>query len=106
MSDTIKRAAYPEDVMKAARGIVAEMQPVFEDKIRAGIFDDGPPIQAAARAILAERERCAKVADAAEARMASRLAGLTAMDADRAATLDATNTALCIAAAIRKGDAS
>ena len=62
MSDIVERAAYQEDVMKAAREIAAEMQPAFEDKIRAGLFDDRPHIQAAARAIIAERERCARIA--------------------------------------------
>lgn len=46
---------YPDDVMKAAREAFETMQ------------DDEPFGHVVARAILAERERCAKVADAASA---------------------------------------
>jgi hypothetical protein len=51
--------AYPEDVMKAAREVVAAGIPDIENWHHS---DKLAVIQAAARAILAERERAAKVA--------------------------------------------
>lgn len=59
--------AYPDDVMKAARKAARDayyaagmsyMAYVFAS----GMHDDSVEVQAAARAILAERERCARVA--------------------------------------------
>jgi hypothetical protein len=62
-------SAYPEDVMKAAREAVAETHiaadiPGMAGRFRAGDYDDTTYVEAAARAILAERERAAKIADA------------------------------------------
>jgi hypothetical protein len=59
---------YPEDVMKAAREAAAEeftAQNMAETgrHIRAGGYDHAVHVGIAARAILAERERCQRVAE-------------------------------------------
>jgi hypothetical protein len=68
MSDAIERAAYPEDVMKAAREAAAlayesEGETPSAWNVRDGLCDDDCMVEAAARAIRTERERCATVAE-------------------------------------------
>lgn len=86
----------PDDVMKVARGLIdAE----FEDNGDRPIW--GPPdqfIEIIARAILAERERCAKIADIEEARFCD------PRIRDSFHSRGARDASLRIAAAIRRGD--
>ncbi|WP_276200355.1 hypothetical protein [Chelatococcus sp. XZ-Ab1] len=58
----------PEDVMKLARDAAARWYDddssfMLAGEIRAGEHDDWPVVRVTARAIMAERERCAEVAD-------------------------------------------
>lgn len=108
MSDVIERAAYPEDVMKVAREVVIGIHPVHVDKIRGGSYDDAPSIHTAARAILAERARAAKVADASAARY-RREAAQCREEGQNTSETWAEGLAIALettAAAIRKGEAS
>lgn len=89
----------PEDVMKMARAVVAQRFMNLRDRDFAVWIIEGTAqpypteeIEAAARAILAERERCAKVAESFHNGM------------EFSAKHGAKKTRCPIAAAIRKGE--
>lgn len=97
---------YPEDVMKAAREayLTVPTTPTdawFVKSVREGDYDHQMPIKACARAILAERERCAKIAD--EWMPIEKLLPLCGADMNEAAVTGQVEAGERIAAAIRGG---
>ncbi len=95
MTDDTDRA-IPEDVMREARDVTHALYPTFDDVGKP--FFDTEDVETIARAILAERERCATIADMEEALFCNPHVydGRYSRGARKASTR--------IAAAIRKGD--